>query len=100
MLTEAKLLGFAETPGREVRFTKLGLLFHPAKREETRALFAVQIQKLGLFRHLLALLRCGEPLAEARALEELSAALPDENRSSCSTQRWFGDVTRASQVPL
>jgi NitT/TauT family transport system ATP-binding protein len=78
LVTAAELLGFVETPGHEVRLTALGLRFHSAQREERRALFAVQLQKLGLFRHMLALLRSGEPLAEARVLEELSAALPDE----------------------
>lgn len=79
LVTAAELLGFVETPGNEVRLTDLGLRFHAAHREERRALFAVQLQKLGLFRHILELLQGSGPLAETRALEELSAALPYDN---------------------
>jgi len=79
LVTAAELLGFVETPGNEVRLTELGLRFHTAHREERRALFSAQLQKLGLFQRMLALLRTGGPLAETRALEELSAALPYDN---------------------
>ena len=79
LVTAAELLGFVETPGNEVRLTALGLRFHAAHREERRTLFAAQLQKLGLFRHILELLQAGGPLSETRALEELSAALPYDN---------------------
>jgi NitT/TauT family transport system ATP-binding protein len=79
LVTAAELLGFVETPDNEVRLTALGLRFHEAHRGERGALFAVQLQKLGLFRHVLELLEASGPLAETRALEELSAALPYDN---------------------
>ena len=57
----------------------MGLRFHAAHREERRTLFAAQLQKLGLFRHILELLQAAGPLSETRAMEELSAALPYDN---------------------
>lgn len=79
LVTAAELLGFVETPGNEVRLTELGLQFHAAHRKERRSLFAAQLQKLGLFRHMLGILHAKGPLPESRALEELAAALPHDN---------------------
>lgn len=79
LVTAAELLGFVETPGNEVRLTELGLRFHAAHREERRALFAGQLQKLGLFRRMLGRLQASGPLAEILVLEELAAALPYDN---------------------
>jgi len=79
LVTAAELLGFVETPGNEVRLTELGLRFHAAHRKERRSLFAAQLQKLGLFRHMLEILQAQGLLSESSALDELAAALPYDN---------------------
>jgi NitT/TauT family transport system ATP-binding protein len=79
LVTAAELLGFVETPGKEVRLTELGLRFHAAHCKERRSLFAAQLQKLGLFRHILEMLQSKGPLSESSALEELTAVLPYDN---------------------
>ena len=72
LVTAAGLLGFLEPPGNEVRLNALGLRFHATHREERRTLFAVQLQKLALFIHILELLEASDPVAETRALKKLS----------------------------
>jgi NitT/TauT family transport system ATP-binding protein len=79
LVTAAELLGFVETPGNEVRRTELGIRFHAAHRKERRSLFAAQLQKLGLFRHMLEILQAKGPLSESSALKELATALPYDN---------------------
>jgi NitT/TauT family transport system ATP-binding protein len=79
LVTAAEILGFVETPGNEVRLTELGLRFLTAHRKDRRLLFAEQIQKLGLFRDMHALLLSAGPVSESDALRYLASALPYDN---------------------
>jgi NitT/TauT family transport system ATP-binding protein len=79
LVTAAELLGLVETPGKTVRLTELGLRFHAAHHSERRVLFGRQIQKLGLFRQLVAHLQRVGTLSESDAIKRITAALPYDN---------------------
>jgi NitT/TauT family transport system ATP-binding protein len=79
LVTAAELLGLVETPGNTVRLTELGLRFHAAHHSERRLLFGRQIQKLGLFRQLVAHLQRVGTLSESDAIKRITAALPYDN---------------------
>jgi NitT/TauT family transport system ATP-binding protein len=79
LVKAAEILNFVETPGHEVNLTPLGLSFHNATRTGRKAIFAGQLQKLNVFRHVLSRLASARELPSSELFTVLHEALPYEN---------------------
>jgi NitT/TauT family transport system ATP-binding protein len=75
----AEILDFVDTPRHEVHFTELGRRFVAADRQQRKAIFAAQVDKLRLFHIILALLAEHEEVEAQRIIDDIAAALPYDN---------------------
>jgi NitT/TauT family transport system ATP-binding protein len=75
----AEILDFVDTPRHEVHFTELGRRFVAADRQQRKAIFAAQVDKLRLFHIILALLAEHEEVEAQRIIDDIAVALPYDN---------------------
>jgi NitT/TauT family transport system ATP-binding protein len=76
----AELLGFVETPGQDVRITKLGNELMSSSTADQKRIIREQLMKLKIFELLVRLIKVQEDqcLRSEELLRELQAALPHE----------------------
>jgi NitT/TauT family transport system ATP-binding protein len=76
----AELLGFVETPGQDVRITKLGTELMSSSTADQKRIVREQLMKLKIFELLVRLIKVQENqcLPSEELMRELQAALPHE----------------------